>query len=413
MEQVISAGAAPAGLVPGQGRRRREHDHARTQDKDQHQTPVGEKWGVEIQAHAIATLLAGNGDVRCIRDAPPWAEVGTLIVLAAVASLLAGLWGLKRTALLLVLLLPAYYCSTSGCSSGHNVDLHLVAPTATVVLTALGVLLERGLTEEQEKTRLRGLLHRYVSPQIAAYILQHPELLGRAGRRVTGTVLFSDIRGFTALSEQIPPEELVGRMNEYFQTMTEIVFRHEGTAASIVGDAMLALFGVPVPSPDHAKRAVAAAIEMQDALRTLQERWRLQDRHAFDIGIGINTGEMVVGDVGGRHLMNFTVYGLQVNIASRVEGLNKELGTCILITRATYESVAEDIQARGPRRMPIKGVEDAIEVFEVVGWRDGRPVACDAPEEAHSPMTTHHLYLDGAGRVARTTSGGSTGRRWG
>ena len=102
---------------------------------------------------------------------------------------------------------------------------------------------------------------------------------------------------------------------------------------------------------------MAAAIEMQDALRTLQERWRMQDRHAFDIGIGINTGEMVVGDVGGRHLMNFTVYGLQVNIASRVEGLNKELGTCILITRATYESVSEDIQARGPRRMPIKGVE--------------------------------------------------------
>ena len=316
-------------------------------DKDQHQTPVGEMWGVDIQAHAIATLLVNNGSA-ILHDAPPWAEVGTLIALAVLASLLAGMWGLKRTALLLVLLLPAYYGFNLWLFLGHNLDLHRVAPTATVLLTALGVLLERGMTEEQEKTRLRVLLHRYVSPQIAAYILQHPELLGRAGKRVTGTVLFSDIRGFTALSEQIPPEELVSRMNEYFQTMTEIVFRHEGTAASIVGDAMLALFGVPVPYPDHAKRAVAAAIEMQDALRTLQARWRSQDQHAFDIGIGINTGEMVVGDVGGRHLMNFTVYGLQVNIASRVEGLNKELGTCILITDATYQSVADDIQARGP-----------------------------------------------------------------
>ena len=343
-------------------------------DKDQHLTPVGQKWGVEIQAHAIATLLEGH----FIRDASVGAETVTLIVLASLAALFASVWQLKRMALFLMLLLPVYYVFNVWMFVSQGVDLHLVAPSVTVILMALGVLLERGLTEEQEKTRVRGLLHRYVSPQIAGYILQHPELLGRAGRRVTGTVLFSDIRGFTALSEQMPPEELVSRMNEYFQTMTDIVFRHEGTAASMVGDAMLALFGVPVPAPDHARRAVAAAIEMQDTLRALQERWRTQGQPIFDIGIGINTGEMVVGEVGGQHLTNFTVYGLQVNLASRVEGLNKELGTCLLITRATYRPVAEEIEARGPLQMPVKGVEEPVEVFEVLGWRTGEAPAQDA-----------------------------------
>ncbi|MBV9848639.1 MAG: adenylate/guanylate cyclase domain-containing protein [Armatimonadetes bacterium] len=348
--------------------------------RDVHNTPVGEMPGVEIQAHAIATLLAG----RFVHDAPPAAEVAALVGLASLASLLASVWRLKRAALFLVLLLPAYFVLNMLLFLKEDVSLHLMAPSAAILMTALGVLLERGLTEEQEKTRVRGLLQRYVSPQIAAYVLQHPELMGRAGTRATGTVLFSDIRGFTALSEQLPPEELVSRMNEYFETMIDIVFRHEGTAASIVGDAMLALFGVPVPHPNHARRAVAAAIEMQGALTELQERWRAQDQRVFDIGIGINTGEMVVGDVGGRHLTSFTVYGLQVNIASRVEGLNKDLGSCILITRATYESVAGDLDVRGPLRVPIKGVEEPIEVYEVLGWRG----AAGERGQAHSSRTT-------------------------
>ena len=345
-------------------------------------TPLGAMPGVEIQAYAIATLLEG----RFLRAAPPWAEITLLLVLAALAALLASVWRLHRAALFLVLLLPAFFLFNVWMFVEQDVFLHLIAPSLTFTLTALGVLLERGLAEEQEKTRMRGLLQRYVSPQIAGYILQHPELLGNAGKRAIGTVLFSDIRDFTALSEQLPPEELVGRMNEYFQTMTDIVFRHDGTAASMRGDGMLALFGVPVPYPDHARRAVASAIEMQRALTDLQERWRAQDQKVFDIGIGINTGEMVVGDVGGQQLTNFTVYGLQVNIASRVEGLNKELGSRILITRATYTDIAKEIETRGPLRVSIKGIEDSIEVFEVLGWQSDPPtngpaehVAADQP----------------------------------
>ncbi len=334
-------------------------------DKDNYLTPLGEMPGVEVQANAVATLLTGT----FIHEAPWTVNLALLLGLASFAALLASVWRLRRAVLFLALLLPAYFLFNVWMFVERDVFLHLVAQSTVIILTALGVLLERGLTEEQEKTRMHGLLQRYVSPQISGYLLQHPELLGRAGKRVTGTVLFSDIRGFTALSEGMPPEELVSRMNEYFEAMTDIVFRHDGTVVSMVGDAMLALFGVPAPYSDHARRAVAAAIDMQDALTDLQEKWRAQDRQVFSIGIGINTGEMVVGDVGGRQIMNFTVYGLQVNIASRVEGLNKDLGSSLLITRATYQAVAEEIAVRGPLQAPVKGVEDALEVFEVLGWR--------------------------------------------
>lgn len=356
-------------------------------DNDVYDTPLGRMPGVEINAHAVATLLGG----RFLRDAPPWAEVALLAVLAGAAALLASVWLLKRAALFLLLLLPAYCLFNGVMFVRDGLVLPLVAPSTAIVVTALGVLLERGITEEQEKTRVRWLLHRYVSPQIARHILQHPELLGRAGTRATGTVLFSDIRGFTALSEHLPPEELVVRLNEYFEAMTDIIFRHDGTAASIVGDGMLALFGIPVPYPDHARRAVAAAIEMQDTLRRLQDQWRARGQRVFDIGIGINTGEMVVGDVGSRQIRSFTVYGLQVNIASRVEALNKDLGSCILITRTTYQAVADAIAARGPLAVPVKGVEGKVEVFEVLGWQEGRPSAPSREAQAPAAVAVRRL----------------------
>ena len=343
-------------------------DITRINKDNSHLTPVGQMPGVEIQAHAAATFLEG----RFLRSPTRAVEFVQIVVVAFLAALLMSAWRLRRVAVLLGLLLPAYLLFNTALFVERDLVLPLVASAAAIVLTSLGVLLERGIAEEQEKTRMRGLLQRYVSPQIATHILKHPELLGCAGTRVVGTVLFTDIRGFTALSEQIPPEELARRMNEYFALMTDIVFRHDGTAASIVGDAMTALFGVPVPITDHARRAVAAALEMQTTLATLQQQWRREGRPVFDIGIGINTGEMVVGEVGGKHLTSFTVYGLQVNIASRVESLNKKMGSRILVTRATYDAVAAEIEVRGPRLSPVKGMEEPVEVYEILGWRKDR-----------------------------------------
>jgi adenylate cyclase len=180
------------------------------------------------------------------------------------------------------------------------------------------------------------------------------------------------------MAEKWTPEEVVARLNEYFQAMTDIVFQYDSAVDKYMGDALMALFGIPVPHPDHPRRAVAAAIDMQTALRELQAQWQAQGLPLIDIGIGINTGEMVVGNIGSKERQDFTVIGDAVNLASRVESLNKELHTRILITAATYEFIQDEVEVRGPLIMHVRGREEEVIVYEVLGWRNATADASGA-----------------------------------
>ena len=156
----------------------------------------------------------------------------------------------------------------------------------------------------------------------------------------------------------------------------------------------MALFGIPMPHTDHARRAVAAAIDMQSELLKLQVQWQEQGLPLIDIGIGINTGEMVFGNIGARQRLDFTVIGDTVNVASRVEGLNKDLHTRILVTEATYRYVQEEVEARGPLMAHVKGKEEEIAVYEILGWRGAEPelpdhenqLSADSPDEKRDPQ---------------------------
>lgn len=338
---------------------------------DHRLTPLGDMWGIEIHAHAIASLLRGlQGQAAFVRQAPLAAHVALIAVLTALACLVAGFARIGWAALFSCTLLAFYFFINAWVLTAWHWDFRLVSPMLAVVLASAILLLERGLTEEKEKNRARGLLGRYVSPQIAAYILANPEKCVLGGERVEATVLFSDIRGFTAMSEKLAPEEVVGRLNEYLQVMTDQVFDNEGAVDKYVGDAIMALFGVPIPHPDHARRAVATAIAMQERLLELQAKWKSEGLAAIDIGVGINTGEMVVGNIGARDRLDFTVIGDSVNLASRVESLNKEVGSRILITRAVYDRIGAELETRGPILAAVKGKEESVEVFEVYGWKN-------------------------------------------
>jgi class 3 adenylate cyclase/CHASE2 domain-containing sensor protein len=325
-------------------------------------TPIEQMPGVIVQANALATLLSG----KFIKEAKPLQQALMLAVLVSLTALLSTTWELRRVAVLLVLFLPLSALVNVWLFVQDNLYFHLAGPSLAIIFTAVCVLLERGLTEEDEKGRMKQLLGRYVNPRMAEHILKNPELIGGSGKLQVGTMLFTDVRGFTKLSEALSPEDLVSRMNEYFEEMIEVVFRHDGTAVNLIGDAMLVVFGIPVATPDHADRAVAAALEMQKATAALQLRWNIDDLSGVSSGIGINTGEVVVGEIGGSQLRNFTVYGLQVNIASRVETLNKKLDTNILITRSTYEALNKKIPVKGPTACEIRGVAEPIDIFEVV-----------------------------------------------
>jgi len=331
---------------------------------DRYLTPLETMPGVVIQANATATVL----DDSFIKEAPARVEVLSLALTVTFITILSSLWPLRRVAALIVLILPLSALINVWLFVEMNYYVQLAGPSFAMVVTALSILLERGLAEESEKARMRSLLLRYVNPRIANHILKHPELIGGYGKRQVGTILFSDVRGFTRLSEELTPEELVSRMNEYFQTITEIVFRHDGTAASIVGDAMLAVFGIPVTAINHADQAIAAAIEIQMASKQLREKWKAGDALPLESGIGINTGEVIVGEVGGQHLRNFTVYGLHVNIASRVEALNRDFKTEILLTRSTYEALEKPVSVGPALSVQVKGLVEPIDVFELCGY---------------------------------------------
>jgi adenylate cyclase len=336
----------------------------RALSKDRFNTPVGSMSGVEIHAHAIATLLGGG----FVREAPTWANLVLLCLLPALVCPLTFVcrlrWAVPATACLAL----GYFIANAWLFVDRGLWLHLVAPLAAVAIASVGLVRECGPAEKREKNRMRGLLERYVSPQVAARIIANPDAYVLGGEEVTATVLFSDIRGFTAMAEKLPPAQVAAHLNEYFQAMTDAVFRHDGALDKYMGDCIMALFGVPVPRPDHARRAVATALDMQVALRQLQARWRARGLPVLQICIGVNTGPMMVGNVGSQQHLDFTAIGDAVNVAQRVESLNRELGTRLLITEATYQAVGDVVQVRGPFRATLAGRSEEAVVYEVVGW---------------------------------------------
>jgi class 3 adenylate cyclase/CHASE2 domain-containing sensor protein len=330
-------------------------------DHDIVPTPLGVTYGVLVHANAIATLLDGH----YIIEAPPPVQIVVTALLVVITALVTAFSSLRRLWAVVVLILPLYLLAAVVVFVDFNYYLHLVPTTGAILLSGTWILLERGLTEENEKSNFKYLLKRYLNPQIADHIVQHPNLIGGEGRREKGTVLFADIRDFTKLSEELEPEELVARMNEYFQVITEIVFKYNGTVVNFVGDGMLAVFGLPITSTDHADSAVTAANEIRSAASVLRHRWAKEGQEPFSTGIGINTGEMIFGEIGGKELRTFTVYGLQVNIASRVEELNKELSSTILITENTRAALRKKTKMEGPITVQVKGVAAPVSVYKL------------------------------------------------
>ncbi|HEY0072658.1 MAG TPA: adenylate/guanylate cyclase domain-containing protein [Abditibacteriaceae bacterium] len=343
-----------------------------TVGNDFRNTPVGYMWGPEIHAHmAASVLLAAQKNYPLLREADASENLFVIVVLSALVCLLAAIWRLQWASAAALILLAAYYVLNFWLFADYRLALHIVAPTAAVVLVMLGMLTERGLSEEREKRRMRNLLQRYVSEAIADYVTNNPEKCYLGGDRVTATVLFSDIRGFTSLAERLSPEEVLNLLNEYMEAMTEVVYRFDGTVDKFIGDGIMAVFGVPAPTENHAYQAVATAIAMQEELLKFHQVWAERGVPLFDIGIGINTGDMVFGNIGSSKRMDFSVIGDAVNVASRTEALNREWGTRILITEATYEAVKDKIRARGPLPAALRGKEEAVQIYEVYGWFEG------------------------------------------
>jgi adenylate cyclase len=238
-------------------------------------------------------------------------------------------------------------------------------------LLSIGVALFAGtayqyFVEGYQKRVVKKLFGRYVSRDVYQQLISNPELAELGGKRREMTVLFSDIRGFTTVTEQGDPEELVSQLNEYFSRMVAIVFRHKGTVDKFVGDMVMALFGAPLDDPEHAEHAAAAAVDMVKELGELNQQWAAQGRAQLDLGIGINSGDMIAGNIGSSSIMSYTVIGDNVNLGARLESLNKDYKTRIIISDATRSRLQGNYAIRPLGDVVVKGKSRAVAIFEVV-----------------------------------------------
>jgi len=334
-------------------------------DEDLRGTPFGLQPGTIIHATALDNLLRGD----FMRRAPGWANAGMVVATALAAAgaatlVVSAAWG-TLAALLVVLLAAA--AAVAAFASG--VWLDAAAPALAGALAYSGAQAANYVTEGRAKRRVRGLMSRYVNPEIVRRLADEDLDLMLGGQRVPLTILFSDIRGFTSLSEKLSAEQVVAMLNEYLGAMTEIVFEHGGTLDKFIGDAVMALWGAPLPAPDHARRATDCALAMMAELERMNARWA-QAGGAADlrIGIGINSGEAVVGNIGSlKHKLEYTAIGDAVNLASRLESLNKDMGTTIIISEATRAALGEGYDTAPLREVHVKGKEQAVLVHELRG----------------------------------------------
>jgi adenylate cyclase len=248
----------------------------------------------------------------------------------------------------------------------HGWWLNFIVPAVfTLIPNVSLVALYRVLFEEQEKRRVRGAFQQYVSPEVIRRLLDDPERV--KPRKTEVTVLFSDIRGFTSISESLDAQELADLLQSYLTEMTRIIFQHRGTLDKYIGDAVMAIWGAPFDQPNHAERSCLGAINMLSRLAELQADWRAQGKPALDIGIGINTGVASVGNMGSSLRYGYTAIGDAVNLASRLEGLNKEYGTHILISESTQRELHTDkLMLREIDLIRVKGKLKPLTVYEIL-----------------------------------------------
>jgi len=278
-----------------------------------------------------------------------------------------------------VVLLAGLYAVCQYLFVRKFVVLEFIAPATAVLGTYVAVLFYRFMTEEKEKRWIKGAFSQYLSPQVVEVLQNDPSKLRLGGEEREMTVFFSDLAGFTSISEALKPTELVTILNEYLTDMSDIILKHGGLVDKYIGDAIMAFWNAPVDQPRHAEQACLAAIEQIQKLGDLQRRFSERGLPLIDCRVGVNTGPMVVGNMGTKAKLNYTVMGDAVNLASRLEGANKPFHTHIMISEFTYEKAKDAVEARELDLLRVKGKAIPIKVYDLVARKgDLTPAQKDA-----------------------------------
>tara|TARA_B100000614_G_scaffold258458_1_gene280637 strand:+ start:2491 stop:4881 length:2391 start_codon:yes stop_codon:yes gene_type:complete len=333
---------------------------------DEKLTPYGLMYGVEVHANALNTILMD----KFINYAPMWMDLAILaaaaLLVAFMSSRLSTIWAMIITLVLIIV----FFFVTTIVFDEQALMINFSSPAIAMLLTFVSIVVYRVMTEEKDKRRIRDMFGRYVSPAVVSEILERPPELGGVDKDLT--VFFSDIRGFTTLSESMSPQELVNHLNVYLTAMTDTILEYRGTLDKYVGDEIMCFWGAPLPQEDHAILACKSALRQMQKLDELNSQWPPEKQ--INIGIGINSGIMTVGNMGSQGRMNYTLMGDNVNLGARLEGTNKQYGTGIIISEFTYGLVKDRVIARELDNIRVKGKNKPVVIYELVDVPEGLEV---------------------------------------
>lgn len=327
---------------------------------DEKSTPMGLMYGVELHTNALNTIIMDN----FLFYVPQGIKLAILFVCAFLVAFYSARLGTPWAVLVTLVLIALFFMGSMQVFDAWNLVVDFSAPAFTMFFTLLSVIAYRVMTEEQEKKRIQGMFGKYVSKEMVDAMIasgQQPEL-GGVDKELT--VLFSDIRGFTTLSESMSPQELVNHLNEYLTVMTDLIFEYKGTLDKYVGDEVMCFWGAPVPQQDHALLACKCALKQMEKLAEMNAAWPPEKR--IDIGIGINSGIMTVGNMGSPGRLNYTLMGDNVNLGARLEGTNKAYYTHVIISEFTYGLVKDKVVVRELDNIRVKGKNKPVVIYELV-----------------------------------------------
>lgn len=338
--------------------------------------------GVEVHAALADTILSR----AWLSLMPSWQIVLCMALIGLLFGCLVPFFRI-RWSLVLVGAIWIGWMALSFVAFDRGVIIDIVWPTIAIVGSYVGVMIERRIVAERDRRAIRQVFAQYVSPSVAETILRNPERIHLGGERRTMTVLFADIRNFTSLTEQADPHALVGWLNAFLHRMTLVIFDRRGVLDKYMGDAIMAFWNAPLDEPNHAVLAIEAALDMRSALEEMNAKGTFGDA-TWKIGIGVHTGEMVVGNVGGEAHTDYTVIGDSVNLASRLENLTKTYGATILVSRDTAERLGDNFLVRRLDRVTVKGRNEPVDILEVISRMDR------ATQEQKDRVRTYEKALD-------------------
>lgn len=347
--------------------------------------------GVEIHANVIDNILTGEFITR-----PKWSKIYDLMAIVMLGTL-TGLALPRMSAIkglcLAVGLFAAYIAAARWLFVNQRVWLNMVYPLLVLAINYTALTAYYYVTEERERKKVKGTFRQFVAPLVIDELLKEPDKLTLGGEEKELTVLFSDLEGFTTYSERYSPSEMIGILSDYYNVMTEQIFLYKGTLKEYVGDEIMAFFGAPLDNLDHAQRACRAALSMREQRRALGIEWAKMGRPVLRARTGINSGPMLVGNLGSKYRFAYGVLGDHVNLGSRLEGLNKMYGSKILIGENTARLVKNEFLLRKIDVVRVKGRAQCVDVFELVA-ENGHEVSLSHNEALKEYAAGYEAYCE-------------------